>query len=115
MADIKLQAYRGESGPTDIDFRKSTGGFKGSPEDEHRTIAEVRVDDDFIDRQIEVVDPETDTLLLSTSRRNAIAVANSILADVTQGQPDELGNVADLVGLEGSGPVKLAIRIYDND
>jgi len=115
MADLKLQAYRGDSGPADIDFRKSTGGYKGSPEDEHRTIAEVRMPDYVLDSPIEVVDPETGLSIQFANRRSALIVANSILADVASGQPDQLGDLATIVGLDGNGPVKLALRVFDND
>lgn len=96
--DIKLQAYRGDSGPDKVDFRKSTGAFLGSPDDEHKTILEYRVEDDPTGTEFEI-----------------LGEMNDLLSKMTSVQPDAVGQLAGMVGLEGSGPVKLAFRIFDND
>lgn len=97
MADIKLQVYRGDLGPDYVDFRGDL--LKGSPDDEHRTVAEYRENDDA-----DIAD------LLATA-----PIINKQFAKLTEKQPAALQPLASLVGLSGSGPVKMALRIYDND
>lgn len=103
--DIKLQAYRGESGPDYVDFRKSTGAFIGSPEDEHRTILEARVNDDDL----------AELGMTETEFFEACASANKLLAILYSKQPSSAGALANMIGLAGHGPVKIGIRAYDND
>ena len=91
MPDLKLQAYRGEATAQDWDFRKSTGGFKGSPEDEHRTLAEQRISDE-----------------IAAELPDAIVYVNNLLEGLEVAVPD-------LAPIPGSGPVKLALRVFDND
>lgn len=97
MADIKLQVYRGNLGPEYVDFRGA--GNVGAPEDNHRTVAEYRENDDA-----DIAD------ILATA-----PTLNKHLAKLTEKQPSAFGPVATLVGLGGDGPVKMALRIYDND
>lgn len=103
--DIKLQAYRGDAGPEKVDFRQSTGGFIGSPEDEHRTAIEARVTDEDL----------TELGLTEEEFLASLASANKVLALLASKQHGSTGNLASLLGLSGSGPVKVAIRAYDND
>lgn len=95
--DVKLQVYRGDAGPDHVDFRESTGGFLGSPEDEHRTVAEG-----------ENIDEETAALVLE-----AAPIINKLFARMTAQQQSFGKDLATLLGLAGSGPVKLAVRLYD--
>lgn len=97
MADIKLQVYRGELAPEYVDFRGA--GFKGSPEDEHRTVAEFRTHDEGIVAEILATAPSV----------------NRLLSRFSTGQDSNLGQLASLVGLGGAGPVKAAVRIYSDD
>ena len=97
MADIKLQVYRGELPPEHVDFRGD--GFKGSPEDEHRTILEYREDDPA---EIEALKEDLPAL-------------NRRLARFAAKQGGRAGDIAKVLGLGGSGPVKVAGRIYEND
>lgn len=116
--DIKLQAYRGEAGPTDVDFRKSTGGFKGSPQDEHSTVAEVRIDDAEVTDTEERIGKALDELNAARDEGllfAALGFANTIIAEVVS-KVDQ-SQVAQLLEsfAPGSGPLKVAIRAYDND
>lgn len=97
MADIKLQVYRGELGPEYVDFRGD--GLQGSPVDEHRTVAEFRTHDEEVVAEILTAAPSV----------------NRLLARFSAGQNSSFGNLASLVGLGGSGPVKAAVRIYGDD
>lgn len=101
--DIKLQAYRGDLGPEKVDFRGEN--FVGSPEDEHRTALEARVTEEDL-AELGLTEEEFFASLVST---------NKILALVASKQHDSTGNLASLLGLSGSGPVKVAVRAYDND
>jgi hypothetical protein len=103
--DAKLQIYRGDVGPDHVDFRKSTGSFLGSPEDEHSTVLEVRVTDEDL----------TELGLSQEQFLDACAEANKVLAFFASKQPAGLLTVTELLGLDGNGPIKLAIRAFDND
>lgn len=99
MADIKLQVYRGELPPEHVDFRGE--GFKGAPEDNHRTVAEFRTHDEAVIAEILEAAPSV----------------NRLFARFTPAGDggNSLGHLASLVGLSGSGPVKLAARVYGDD
>lgn len=101
MADIKLQVYRGETPPEHVDFRGE--GFRGSPEDEHRTVAEFRTKDEAIVAEIIETAPSVNRLLEMFTRGADGAAGNN------------LGHLASLVGLDGSGSPKIAVRVYEDD
>lgn len=100
--DLKLQIYRGELGPEYVDFRGDL--FKGSPEDEHRTVLEVRIKDTDL--------PEGMT---DEDIKGMAESANKLFALLGKVQPSFAGPLSSVFGLAGSGPVKLATRVYDED
>lgn len=95
IIDVKLQIYRGDTPSDHTDFRVSTGGFIGSPADEHRTIREFRTDDESWLERAKPINAAFDAL--------------------TAEQPEIFAPIANLLGLSGSGPIRLGIRVYDND
>ena len=93
--DVKLQIYRGDTPANHVDFRGD--GFLGSPDDEHRTVVEgENVDQGFVDAVL-----------------NFGPQLNAMFDKLTSEQPAALEHVADALGLNGNGPVRLAIRVYD--
>ncbi len=107
--DIKLQLYRGDLPASHVDFRKEGfvegEGFRGSPEDEHRTAFEGRITDEDLS-ELGITQDEFLASLRTT---------NKVLALVTAKQHPSTGNLASLVGLGGAGPVKVAVRAYEDD
>lgn len=83
--DVKLQVYAGTACPSKVDFRKTTGGYVGAPEDNHRTIYEFRVGNEQL---IDAGMTEEDLIYL-------LAKLNKMMAT--------------------DAPIKVAFRVYDND
>jgi len=100
--DLKFQAYRGDLGPDYVDFRGDN--LKGSPVDEHRTIVETRIKDGDLPEGVTV------DMILSMAK-----TANALFAILTSMQPTFAGALSGILGLDGEGPVKLAVRLYDED
>ena len=93
--DVKLQVFRGDTPADHVDFRGD--GFLGSPQDEHRTVVEgENVDQGFVDAVL-----------------NFGPQLNAMFDKLTAAQPSALASVADALGLHGEGPVRLAIRVYE--
>ena len=93
--DVKLQVFRGDTPSSHVDFRGD--GFIGSPDDEHRTVAEAEnVDDGFVQAAL-TFGPEV----------------NAMFDKLTSKQPSAFAALATALGLGGHGPVRLAIRVYD--
>lgn len=99
MASIKLHVFRtemGDDGTEQCDFR-GEGEHGAGSNDQHRTIAEK--------------DPASESEINGVLMKGPVAnQAFKLLAD---GQPDLFANVADLLGLEGSGPISLRIGVWD--
>jgi len=93
--DVKLQIFRGDTPADHVDFRGD--GFLGSPDDEHRTVVEgENVDSAFVDAVL-AIGPKL----------------NAMFDTLTEAQPGALAQVATALGLSGKGPVRLALRVYD--
>lgn len=96
MSSLKLQVVRNATGDTSVDFRGDK--FKGAPEDNHRTFAEI--------------DPAPQGLIDLVLAEGP--VFNAFLKQLETFEPGFAGNAAALLGLSGSGAVQVRARLYDS-
>jgi hypothetical protein len=97
MPDIKFQLMRGNTPPEHVDFRKSTGGFIGSPDDEHTTFLEIT------NAASEIVD-----FVLREG-----PTVNKLFAELAKAEPDMVGGILTAIGVDGTGPIVPVVRVYD--
>lgn len=101
MADLKPQIYRGPIPVDDVDFRgiHRRGEADG---DHHRTIS-------FPGLKLEQRVPDGDAWLEKCRQLNiAVEPFVAMFGEIA-------GRVASFLGLGGEGPIKFALRVYDND
>jgi len=104
--DWKAQTFIGKVNPVKADFRKSTGSFVGSPDDNHQTLFEVRLTDEDLERMGMTTE---DVIELSEK-------ANMLMA-LKFATPDE---VVELVGAQFGTllfhvSAGFGFRVYDED
>ena len=99
MASIKFHVFRGDNDGTEsCDFRGE--GFIGEEQgDHHRTIPQLEID------------PASDELVEAVLEYGP--AANDLFSAIREHQPDQLAQLATLLGLEGSGPVGVRVGVWD--
>lgn len=99
MASIKLHVYRtrmGDDGTESCDYR-GHGEHGAGENDQHRTILEK--------------DPASESeIALALEKGPEVNKGFAMLDDLL---PGASGNVASLLGLEGSGPIGLRLGVWD--
>lgn len=97
MSSVKLHVFRGsDNGTESCDYRGDK--FIGAPQgDSHRTVAEIDPADEDLIKEVLETGPTT----------------NRLFARIAELQPGFGGNLATLLGLEGSGPVGVRVGVWD--
>jgi hypothetical protein len=96
MADIKIQVVRGETPSDHVDFR-SPNGLGAKDGDFHTTAVEfTNVDDKTVEYVLDMA-----------------PVVNEFFDQLSALQPPQLSAVASALGVEGEGPFRIQVRVYD--
>lgn len=111
--DIKIQGFAGTVEPWKSDFRVSANQFVGAPEDNHRTLYEVRAKEEDVQKLGYTVDDVIKAAKVLNTVLNAGTVRK--IVDAAKEAIDKASEDAGIPANVSNYSAGIAIRVYDND